>query len=78
MTAGIKAHVFDHTEHRYRNLAEHSQSLARIDCRYILWRRDDNGTGYGHLLRQRELYVAGPGWHVDDQVVEIVPESLPQ
>ncbi len=52
------------------------QALPRIEQRDVLRRRHDHGAGHRHLLRQRQLDVAGAGRHVDDQVVEVAPVRL--
>ena len=44
--------------------------------RDVLRRGDDHRAGHRHLLRERELDVAGARRHVDDQVVEVAPVRL--
>src|SRR5690606_28752307 len=69
----VSAHVLHDAEHRHFDLLEHAQALARIEQRDVLRGRDDHGAAQGHALRKRELRVAGTGWHVDDQIIEIAP-----
>ena len=47
-------------------------SMSAMSC----GRGDDDGAGHGHLLRERELDVAGARRQVDDQVVEVAPPGL--
>jgi hypothetical protein len=74
--ADVDAHVLDDAEDGDIHLLEHLQALARVDQRDVLWRGDDHGAGHRHLLRQRQLDVAGARRHVDDQVIEIAPVGL--
>ena len=67
------AHVLDDAEHRHADLVEHVEPLAGIDQRQILRRRHDHRAGQRHILRHRQLCVAGAGRHVDDQHVELAP-----
>ena len=71
--ADVDAHVLDDADDRHADLLEHLEALARVDQRDVLRRGDDHGAGDRHLLRQRQLDVAGARRHVDDQVVEIAP-----
>src|SRR5882762_7057771 len=48
MGAEEVAHVLDDAEHRHGDLAEHAQSLARIDQGDVLRRRDDHRAGQRH------------------------------
>ena len=72
------AHVLDDAEYRHGDLAEHVQALARVDQRDVLRRRDDDGAGQRHALRQRELGVTRAGRHVDHQHVEVAPGDVAQ
>jgi hypothetical protein len=61
---------------RDSDLLEHLEALARVDERDVLGRGDDDGARDGHLLRERELDVAGAGRQVDHEVVEVAPLGL--
>ena len=69
------AHVLDDAEDRHVHLAEHRQALAGVDQRHVLRRRHDHRAGERHLLRQRQLRVAGAGREVDDHEIERRPTS---
>src|SRR3954467_748209 len=71
-------HVLDDADDRRLHLLEHLQTLDRIGQGDILRRGDDDCTGEGNLLRQRQLHVAGTRRQVDYQVVEILPEDIVQ
>ena len=57
---------------------EHVEPLACVDKGDVLWCRDDDRAGERHLLRHRQLRVAGAGRHVDDHDVEVAPLDLAQ
>jgi hypothetical protein len=65
--ADVDAHVLDDAEDGDADLLEHLQALARVEQRDVLRRGDDHRAGHRHLLRQRELDVAGARRHVDDR-----------
>ena len=74
--ADVDAHVLDDADDRDADLLEHLEPLARVDQRDVLRRGDDHRAGHRHLLRERQLDVAGAGRHVDDQVVEVAPVGV--
>ena len=76
--ADMHAHVLDDAHDGHTHLVEHLEPLARIDQRNVLRCGHDHGAGYGHLLRERELDVAGAGRHVDDEVIEVTPVGVLQ
>jgi hypothetical protein len=78
LRADVDRHVLDDAHDRHADLLEHLEALARVDQRDVLRRRHDDGAGDRHLLRERELDVAGAGRHVDDQVVELAPVGVLQ
>ena len=62
----------------HADLLEHLEALARIDQRDVLRRGHDHRAGHRHLLRERQLDVAGAGRHVDDEVVDLAPVRVLQ
>src|SRR6266436_4220362 len=60
MRAQEIAHVLDDAEHRHVDLCEHVEPLAGVEKGDVLRGRDDDRTGERHLLRHRQLRVAGP------------------
>ena len=60
----------------HAHLLEHLEALARVDEGDVLRRGDDHGARHGHLLRERELDVAGARRQVDHEVVEVAPAGL--
>ncbi len=78
MRAQEIAHVLDDAEHRHVDLLEHVQPLARVDEGDVLRRRDDDRARERHLLRHRQLRVAGARRHVDDHDVELAPVDVAQ
>ena len=72
------AHIFNDTEDRYFDLAEHGQTFPGIGQRQILRGGDNHGPGQRGLLRNRQLNVTGSGRHIDDQNVQITPGHFPQ
>ena len=71
-------HVLHDAENRHFHFLEHLQALARIEQGNVLRRGDDHRTGYRHLLGKGKLDITGARWHVDDQIVEILPTGLVQ
>src|SRR5215472_6950481 len=65
MRAQEIAHILDDAEYRHVDLFEHVETLARVEQCYVLRRRNDDRAGERHLLRHRQLGVAGPRRHVD-------------
>ena len=55
------AHVLDHAEQRHGDLLEHGDAEGGVDQREVLRRRDDHRAGQRHVLRHRQLGVAGAG-----------------
>ncbi len=78
LRADVDRHVLDDAEDRDADLLEHLEALARVDERDVLRRGDDHGAGHRHLLRERELDVAGARRQVDHQVVELAPARVLQ
>ena len=74
----MRAHVLDDAEDRDADLLEHLQALARIHQRDVLRRGDDHRAGDRHVLRQRQLDVAGARRQVHHQIIELVPVRLVQ
>ena len=50
--------------------------LRGVEQRDVLRRGDDHRAGHRHVLRQRELDVAGARRQVDHQVVEVAPVGV--
>ena len=78
VAADVDAHVFDHAKHRDVDFAEHFDAFLAVQQGDVLGCGDDDGAGYRDFLGQGELDVAGAGGHVDNEVVEFVPEGLLQ
>ena len=74
--AEVVAHVLDHAEHGRVHLLEHLDAAPDVGQRDVLRRRDDDAAGDRHLLRERELHVAGAGREVDHQDVEVAPVAV--
>ena len=76
ISADVGAHILNHAEDRDADLLKHLQALAGVEQGDVLRCGDDDGAGDRHLLRQRQLDIAGAGRHVDDQVIEVTPVGL--
>ncbi len=76
--ADVGAHVLDDADDGDADLLEHLEALARVEQRDVLRRGDDDRTRDRHLLRQRELDVAGARRQVDHEIVELAPVGLAQ
>ena len=74
--AAEAAHVLDHAQHGDVHLGEHLDAFAGVEQGNVLRGGHDHRAGYRHLLRQRQLNVAGSRRHVDNEVIEIVPGRL--
>ncbi len=78
MRADVVAHIFDDTEDRHTRLLKHAEGLHRNAESHILRGRDDDGSGHRHLLRQRQMDVAGSRRKVHNEVVQITPLHIEQ
>src|SRR3954452_23568740 len=67
------AHVLDDAQRRHIQLLIHPHGAPRVGNRNDLRSRDDDAAGDGDRLAQRERDVAGAWWHVDDQIIDILP-----
>src|SRR5690554_8066175 len=74
--ADVDAHVLDYAQHRDVDFAEHFDAFFAVQQGDVLGGSDDDGADDRDFLGQGELDVAGAGGHVDDEVVEFVPEGL--
>ncbi len=72
----IPAHVLDHAEDRDADLFAHRHALVDVVRGNRLGRRDDDGAGDAHVLRQRDGHVAGAWGQVEDEKVELAPEHV--
>ena len=74
----MEAHVLDHAQDGCLHLPEHLNATPHVGERHLLRRRDDDASRDRHLLRERQLDVAGPGREVDHEHVELAPDDVPQ
>ena len=72
----MNAHVFDDADHRDVDFAEHFDAFFAVQQGNVLRGGDDDGAGDRDFLAEGELDVAGAGGHVDDEVVEFIPQGL--
>ena len=78
MRAGEIAHILDDAQNRHADLLEHMNRFARVLERDVGRCGDDDGTGERRGLNQDELYVAGAGRQIDDEVIEVAPVDIAQ
>src|ERR1700731_983623 len=76
MRADKVAHVLDQSKVRHFQRVEHLDGAPDIRRRDVLWRRDNDRARHRNALGHRQLYVAGPIWQVDDQVVQLPPVDV--
>jgi len=69
-------HILDDAKHGDVDALEHAGATERIAGGHVLRRRDDHRAVHLRRLNQRQLRVAGPGRHVDDEVVERPPRHV--
>lgn len=69
-------HVFDESEDGDVDFGEHGDGFACVDEGDFLRSGDDDGSIDGDGLDDGELDVAGAGWEVEDEVVEVFPSDL--
>src|SRR5947209_1284538 len=72
------AHVLDETERWHVQPAKHLQRLERDLERRLLRRAHDRDAGQRNRLGQGQRRVAGAGWKVDHQIVELTPQHIAQ
>ena len=78
VAADVDAHVFHHAQHGYVHLAEHFDAFFAVQQGDVLGCGDDNGAVYRDFLGDGELDVARARGHVEDEVVQFVPQGLLQ
>src|SRR5690348_1357428 len=67
-------HVLDDAEHGHLERGEHLARLARFDRGEPLRLRDDDRARHLNRLHETERHIAGAGWEIDDENVELGPE----
>src|SRR5262249_43235756 len=76
--AGKARHVFDHAEDFHVDLAEHFDGFANVGEGNDRRRGNHYCAGNRDGLNECELYVAGAGRKVDDEVIEFAPLDAAQ
>ena len=72
----VERHVLNHAQRRDVELLIHADRALAVGERHLLRGGHHNGAGRRHGLAQRQRHIAGAGWHIDDQVVEVLPTHV--
>src|SRR5260221_7858775 len=78
LAAQVIAHVLDHAENRHMNFLEHRNAALDVEQRNVLRRRHDHAAIQRNTLRDRQLRVAGAGWQVEYQAIQLTPLDVEQ